>query len=101
MSKNPKIPDTWGIPDDQAKKVVEALSKKSIRPEDAVLNALEEIARDIAITEPDPVDWGWWVTHLLEELGIQSEQRSNESQYQKTLLVLVGKIENRIKGGKW
>jgi len=31
MSKNPKIPNTMGIPDDQAKKVREALSKKSIR----------------------------------------------------------------------
>ena len=56
MSKNPTIPDTWGIPDDQARKVIEALSKKSIRPEDAVQKAIEEIARDIAIIEPDPVD---------------------------------------------
>jgi len=59
MNKNPSIPDTWGIPDDQAKKVREALSKKSIKPEDAVQNALEEIARDIVIIEPDPKDWGW------------------------------------------
>jgi len=43
--------------------VREALSKKFIRPEDAVQNALEEIARDITIIEPDPKDWGGgWVT---------------------------------------
>jgi hypothetical protein len=68
MSKNPKILDTWGIPDDQANKVREALRKKSIRPEDAVQKAIEELARDIAIIEHEPVDWGWWVTHLLELL---------------------------------
>ena len=56
MSKNPIIPDTWGIPDEQANKVREALSKKSIKPEDAVQKALEEMARDITIIEPDPVD---------------------------------------------
>ena len=46
MRKNPIIPDTWGIPDDQANKVREALSKKSIRREDAVQTAIEELARD-------------------------------------------------------
>ena len=49
MSNNPNIPDTWGIPDDQAKKVKEALSRKSIRPEDRVQEAFEDMARDIAL----------------------------------------------------
>ena len=55
MSKNPKMPETWGIPDDQANKVREALRKKTIRPEDAVQKALEEIGRDKAIIEPHNV----------------------------------------------
>ena len=101
MSKNPSIPDTWGIPDDQANKVRDALKKKSIRPEDAVQKAIEELARDIAIIEPDPMDWEWWLSYLLEQLEIQSEQRRIETQYQQILLVLVGKIESRINGGKW
>ena len=74
MRKNPIIPDTWGIPDDQANKVREALSKKSIRPEDAVQKAVEELARDIAIIEPDPKDWGWWVGYLLEIMGFYAEK---------------------------
>ena len=51
MSENPVIPDTWGIPDDQANKVREALSKKSIRPEDRVQDAVDELARDIALSD--------------------------------------------------
>lgn len=75
MSKNPIIPETWGIPDDQANKVRKALSKKSIKPEDAVQNALEELARDIAIIEPDPKDWGWWVGYLVEQLESEAVKR--------------------------
>ena len=68
MSKNSNIPDTWGIPDDQANRVRDALSKKSIRPEDRVQEALDEIAREIAIIEADPKDWEWWVTYLQEQI---------------------------------
>jgi hypothetical protein len=101
MENNTGIPDTWGIPDDQANKVREALSKKSIRPEDAVQNALEEIARDIAIIESDPVDWGWWVGYLLEQLEIHAEKHRRVYNYEQVLVVLVEKVQNRIKGGKW
>jgi len=51
MSKKPSMPETWGIPDDQANKVREAPSKKSISPEDELADALEEMARDIALGE--------------------------------------------------
>jgi hypothetical protein len=33
MNKNPDLPDDWAIPDDLAKKVSEALNKKSSTPE--------------------------------------------------------------------
>ena len=61
MSKNPIIPDTWGIPNDLAKEVSETLNKKRITPEDKLADALEEMARDFALIEPDPKDWesGW------------------------------------------
>jgi hypothetical protein len=85
MSKNPVIPDTWGIPDDQANKVREALSKISIKPEDAVQKALEEIARDIAIIEPDPKDWGWWVNYLLEQLEVEARRREMHVNYKEML----------------
>ena len=85
MSKNPSIPDTWGIPDDQANKVRDALKKKSIRPEDAVQKAVEEIARDIAIIEPDPVDWEWWVGYLLKQLEEEAKKRKNSKNYTEML----------------
>jgi hypothetical protein len=101
MSKNPVIPDTWGIPDDQANKVREALSKISIKPEDAVQKALEEIARDIAIIEPDPQDWGWWIGYLLEQMELHAEKHQQIKQYEYTLEVLTEKLQNRIKEGMW
>lgn len=101
MSKNPIIPETWGIPDDQANKVRETLSKKTINPEDAVQNAIEEIARDIALIEPDPEDWGWWVTYLLEELETQAKKRRLIDQYEYSLNVLGEKMRDRMEGGQW
>jgi len=82
MTKNPIIPETWGIPDDQANKVREALSKKSIKPEDAVQDALDEIARDIAIIEPDPKDWEWWVGYLLEKLEEEAKIRGKMEEFE-------------------
>ena len=81
MIKNPDIPDTWGIPDDQANKVREALSKKSIKPEDAVQKAIEELTRDIAIIEPDPIDREWWVGYFLEQLEGEAKRRGKSGDY--------------------
>lgn len=78
MSNNYDIPNTWGIPDDQAKKVRERLSKKSIRPEDAVQKAIEELTRDIRIIEPDPKDWVWWVIYLLEQMEGEAKKRKKK-----------------------
>jgi hypothetical protein len=47
-----------------AKKVSEALNRKSITPEQELQDALDEMSRDIALIEPDPKDWGWWVIYL-------------------------------------
>jgi hypothetical protein len=85
MSKNPSMPETWGIPDDQANKVREALSKKSISPEDAVQKAIEEIARDIAIIEPDPEDWGWWVSYLLEKMEAEAKKWGKSDDFEEML----------------
>jgi len=101
MTNNPKIPDTWGIPDDQANKVREALSKKTIRPEDAVQIALEEIARDIAIIEPDSQDWTGWVNYLLESLQTEAQKDRKSATFEAMLLDLREALETRIEGGKW
>jgi len=46
----------WTIPDDLAKKVSEVLNKFSSTPEDELQDALDDMARDIALIEPDT----WW-----------------------------------------
>ena len=55
---NNDLPPGWAIPEDLAKHVNEALNRKSITPEDELADALDEMARDIALIEPNPVDWG-------------------------------------------
>jgi len=56
MDEDRKIPKSWSMPDDLAKKVSETLNKKRITPEDELADALEEMAQDIALIEPDPQD---------------------------------------------
>jgi hypothetical protein len=70
-----KTPEGWSMPDNLAKKINEGLSKKTLRPEDELADALEEMARDIALIEPDPRDWAGWVVYLLEQMEIQSTKR--------------------------
>ena len=101
MSKNPKIPDNLGIPDDQANRVREALSKKSVRPEDAVQKAIEEKARDITIIGPDPEDRGWWVGYLLEKLEEEAEKDRKRATFETMLQELHSSLDTRIYSGKW
>ena len=70
---NPDVPDGWVMPDDLAKKVSEALNKKSTTPEDELQDALNEISRDIALIESNPFEWGEWLSsdHLVN-FGITS-----------------------------
>jgi hypothetical protein len=60
MDNDSNIPDGWAMPDDLAKRINEGLSKKTLRPENELADALEEMARDIALIEPEPEpeDWG-------------------------------------------
>ena len=85
MSKNPNIPDGWSMLDDLAKKISEVLNKKSVTPEDELADALEEMARDIAHIEPNPVDRGGWVTYLLERMEKEARRRGKESKFEYML----------------
>jgi hypothetical protein len=38
-------------------------------------NLREEIARDISILEPNPLDWEGWVTYILEQLEVEARER--------------------------
>jgi hypothetical protein len=44
--------------DDLAKRISDLVNKKPYRPEDDLQDALDDMARDIALIEPNPVDWG-------------------------------------------
>jgi hypothetical protein len=35
----------------------------------AFVSAVDDMARDIALIEPNLVDWGWWVMYLLDQMG--------------------------------
>ena len=98
MTKNLTIPETWGIPDDQANKVREALSKKTIRPEDRVQRALDELARDIAIIESDPEDWFWWASYLLEQLEGEADRRGKKADFGKMMKSFRGNLMDRCSG---
>ena len=68
-------PNGWAMLDDMAENVSEALNKKPITPEDELQDALEDMARDIALIEPDPQDWAGCVAYLLEQLEAEAQRR--------------------------
>ena len=53
------------MPDYMVKRLGESVNKKTITPEDKLQYTLGDLARDIALIEPIPVDWGGWVSYLL------------------------------------
>jgi hypothetical protein len=63
------------MPDDLAKSISEVVNKIPTTPEDELADALDEMARDIALIEPNPVDWGGWVSYLLEQLEAKAHIR--------------------------
>ena len=63
------------MPKDLAKQVKDTLNRKSITPEQELQDALEEMARDIALIEPDPKDWGGWVIFFLDQMEAEAKKR--------------------------
>ena len=43
------------------------------------------MARDIALIEPNPVDWEWWVIYLLEQMEGEAERRFRRDEFGKML----------------
>jgi hypothetical protein len=64
MNNKPDLPEGWAMPDDLARKVNESINRKRITPEDELQDAFRDLANDLALIEPDPRDWGWWVSYL-------------------------------------
>ena len=101
MDNDSKILDSWAMPDDLSKKIGEVLNNTPFSPEDELAKALGEMARDIALIEPDPLDWGGWIEILMEKMEVEADERRLISNYEHSLEIFADKIQNRIKGGKW
>jgi hypothetical protein len=104
MDNDPKIPDGWAMPDDLAKKVSETLNKNRVTPEDELSDALEGMARDIALIEPDPKDWGGWVMLLIDNLESEAKRRRKFEEFEKMLEILKTQIGERLSvfsNGAW
>ena len=64
MINRPELPPGWAMPYDQAKNIRETLNKKPVSPVDELEKALKDIARDVAILEPNTLDWEGWLSLL-------------------------------------
>lgn len=96
MKKNPDLPPGWSMPQDQARSLTENLRrKKSKSPEQELDEALRDIARDIAILEPNPHDWEGWVTILLAHLEVEAQQRRKHIFYQEMVNSLQSSLSSK------
>jgi len=57
MDNKTNLPNGWSIPNDLAKRISELANNKPYVPEDDLKEAFNDLARDIALIEPNPVDW--------------------------------------------
>ena len=89
MTNKSELPEGWAMPPDMAKRLSEGLNKKSVTPENTQQKALDEIARDIALIEPNPQDWGWWVSYLLEQLDAEARKGGREQGFTLMLREIV------------
>ena len=76
------------MPEYMAKRVSDSVKKKPESPEDKLQKALDEVARDIALIEPEPKDWAWWVSYLMEQLEEEAKRRRKQRGFNKMLKTL-------------
>ena len=55
------------------------------------------MARDIALIESDPEDWGWYVTYLLEKMEEEANKVRNSASYEALLNDLRDVLDVQIK----
>ncbi len=82
------------MPDNQANRLIDNLNRISISPERGLERALKDIARDIAILEPDPVDWGDWVVFFLDQLAEQVENRRIGYDHASLMVAIISRLQN-------
>lgn len=84
------------MPDHMTKRIRESLNRKPVTPEDELQIAIDEMARDIALIEPDPTDWAWWVGYLLEQMELQAEKRGMHADFEEMLESLYDNLIKRM-----
>jgi hypothetical protein len=55
------------------------------------------MARDIALIEPDPEDWGGWVLYFLEQMEAEAHRRRKDSGYTIMSNILNNDLQDMIK----
>ncbi len=88
------------MPDDLAKKISEVLNNKPISPEDELADALGDMSRDIALIEPNQVDWGGWMIYLLEPMEGEAQRRLKQGEFENILTTLAKDLQERVEGGR-
>ena len=70
----------------------------SVTPEDELADALEDIARDIALIEPDPRDWAGWVMYFVDQLEEEAKRRRRGFDFNSLMGTMVSEFQDRMKG---
>ena len=65
------------------------------------MTALDDLARDTALIEPEPGDWAGWITYLLEALQEKAQKDCKSGDFETMLKALRDDLEIRITGGRW
>ena len=59
---------------------------------DGLFQRFPDLARDIALIEPDPRDWAGWVMYLVDQLEKESKKREKQGEFKGILNSLQKKI---------
>ena len=77
------------------------MNKKPYTQEGDLKEAFDDLARDNALIEPYPVDWGRWASYMLEQLEGEAEKHLRIGDFENMLRTLAVESVNRLDSGKW
>ena len=58
MNVNYETPEGWAVPDDMSEWLRKSVNRKPYAPENDLQESIDDMARDIDLIEPNPVDLG-------------------------------------------
>lgn len=80
------------MPPEMAQRLSEGVKKKPESPGEKLQKALDEIARDIAMIEQNPQDWGGWVNYLMLQLEVEAQRREKLADFEEMLESLKNRL---------